>query len=364
MNDITEYVKNELCTFSEKPFSDLDSVCLSQMAYLFYDGLVGGVEEHKKGVLLYELYRAEYFSGIFRDVANTENDRQLFTAMAASPRFRNIKLNFYVNDLDLESEKQFAAVTFQLTPRLFYVAFRGTDWSITGWKEDLNLACKTPVPAQAAAAKYLNDVAARVRGKLIVGGHSKGGNLAVYAASTCDRDVFTRIVKVYSHDGPGFGGEFIKTEGYAAIRPQIVKIVPQGSIVGMMLEKDSIMTVVESDGTGIMQHSPFTWRVKDGAFMQRRALSSQAKYVNGVTNSWIDSLSAEKKEEYVEALFVLMKTSGMTPLDFSVLKIDDLPAVLAKLKTLSPDARESLKELFATLTSSSFKNLRTKRKNG
>lgn len=126
------------------------------------------------------------------------------TALAASPRFRNIQMLGYTEQFDAAEEKQFAAVCFQITPDLCYIAFRGTDSTLVGWKEDFNMAFKCPVPSQKTAVRYLTDAARHCRGKILVGGHSKGGNLAVYAAVKCSEDIQKRIERVYSHDGPGF----------------------------------------------------------------------------------------------------------------------------------------------------------------
>lgn len=188
--NMLDYVRTELDTFDGRGFCTVDSLVLSWLAYtrLPADDPALAPARGWEGVRLADLYRAEYFATYYAGMWGEEPGLDLLAAVAASPRFRDVRVMGYVDATDPRAEKQFAAMTFRLTEDLSYVAFRGTDASLVGWKEDFNLAYRCPVPSQVEAAHYLADAAARVGGDLLVGGHSKGGNLAVYAAATAPRD--------------------------------------------------------------------------------------------------------------------------------------------------------------------------------
>lgn len=206
---ITGYIKNYGdYTFMEKPMNDVDSLALCQFCYLKFDGLVPLVTENKRAVTLGELAAHEKFEQLFADERYEKVNRELFDAMLHSRRFKSMKLNCYINIVEKEWETQFSAVTFILEDKTLYIAYRGTDESIVGWKEDFNMVFQSPVPGQAYAVKYLNMVTGKLKNRFYLGGHSKGGNLAVYAAMNCTKDVRDRILKIYSMDGPASGRRY------------------------------------------------------------------------------------------------------------------------------------------------------------
>ncbi|MDD6189907.1 MAG: DUF2974 domain-containing protein, partial [Clostridiales bacterium] len=181
MASIIEYVEQELHTLNEKPFTEVDSLVLSQLSYLRMGSLVPGLGR-PGGIPLAGLLKAEYFDRIFHHVRAPEQNKRLLVAACASPRFRNLVLCDYVEERDTVEEKEFSAVTFLMGDGRRYLAFRGTGADLVGWKEDFNMAFKTPVPAQKAALEYVAHAARVSRDILLLGGHSKGGNLAAYSA--------------------------------------------------------------------------------------------------------------------------------------------------------------------------------------
>ena len=172
---------------------------------------------------------------------------------------------------------QFAAMTFDLPDGSSYIAFRGTDATIVGWKEDFNMAFQYPVPSQAEAADYLNEAARHCRGKLYVGGHSKGGNLAVYAAANCRPDVSARLARVFSHDGPGFLEQALQSEAFRQVLPKIEKTLPQSSMIGMLLEHQENYKIVKSSSISIWQHNPFSWEINGDDFSYRAPIPPMAE---------------------------------------------------------------------------------------
>ena len=303
--NMLDYVRTELDTFDGRGFCTVDSLVLSWLAYtrLPADDPALAPALGWEGVRLADLYRAEYFATYYAGMWGEEPGLDLLAAVAASPRFRDVRVMGYVDATDPQAEKQFAAMTFRLTEDLSYVAFRGTDASLVGWKEDFNLAYRCPVPSQVEAAHYLADAAARVGGDLLVGGHSKGGNLAVYAAATAPRDASGRVTRIFSHDGPGFLAEFLATEDYRRVEGRVEKTLPQSSVVGMLLEQQEGYRVVRSNRAMIWQHDPFSWVVEDCDLVSLDGLAPDARYLNRTISAWLSGLTAEQRGRFIDTLY-------------------------------------------------------------
>jgi len=303
--NMLDYVRTELDTFDGRGFCTVDSLVLSWLAYtrLPADDPALAPALGWEGVRLADLYRAEYFATYYAGMWGEEPGLDLLAAVAASPRFRDVRVMSYVDATDPQAEKQFAAMTFRLTEDLSYVAFRGTDASLVGWKEDFNLAYRCPVPSQVEAAHYLADAAARVGGDLLVGGHSKGGNLTVYAAATAPRDASGRVTRIFSHDGPGFLAEFLATEDYRRVEGRVEKTLPQSSVVGMLLEQQEGYRVVRSNRAMIWQHDPFSWVVEGRDLVTLDGLTADARYLNRTVSAWLGSRTVEERERFIDTLY-------------------------------------------------------------
>ena len=256
-------------TFDEKPLGEVDSLIFSQFAYLKLDGMVPLVTENKKSVNLQFIRDHADYEKLYADERYEKENRALFTAMLQSKRFRKVKLNCYSNIVEPEWETQFSAVTFLLTEDLAYLAYRGTDETIVGWKEDFNMAFLDPVPGQLFAVKYMDRVMQKLQHRFFVGGHSKGGNFAVYAALSCKEEEKDRILRVFNHDGPGFRPEVLKRLDYPSMDEKIIRILPHSSLVGMLFSPAACKyEVVESKTFGLLQHDPFTWLVEEDHFLK------------------------------------------------------------------------------------------------
>ena len=361
MDNIIDYVEHTLQTMEELPFHDVDSLVLSQLTYLRFEAQVPGLEKGSASTKLKDLLQAEYFDSLFHNVRDVPSNRRLLVALAASPRFRNVKLNYYVNRLDSAQQKQFAAVTYRLEDNSAYLCFRGTDDTFIGWKEDFNMAFNSPIPSQQDAADYVNQVAAFIPGKLRVGGHSKGGNLAVYAGMMCDPAVQQRIAEVYSHDGPGFQDSVFERQDFQAIIGRVHKTLPQSSLVGMLLEHQENYTIVTSDRLGILQHDPFSWEIEDAQFHRAEKLTGSAQYMSKTLNAWIKGLSESQREAFADTLYQVLKASGAE--NFSQLSEEwrkEVPAMLSAVKTIDPDTRKYVLQTIKDLLMMPLKNLRAK----
>lgn len=356
MGNMVTYAQEILDHFAARPFGSVDSLILSWVSYMHFPEEMEDIRGWE-GRRMSDLLRAEYYPGMFADLWNPEGNRELLAALAASPRFRDIRLCGYVEQLDREAEKQFAAVTFKIHPGLSYVAFRGTDATLVGWKEDFNMAFQYPVPAQASAEEYLALAACRCRGELLLGGHSKGGNLSVYAAAHASDPTRERIGRVFSHDGPGFQEHVLSSPQFARILPKVEKTLPQSSLVGMLLENQEDYLVVKSKSISLYQHDPFSWQVEQGAFCTQDSLTAGARYRDDTMNEWIRELPPGDREKFVDALFEVLEVHGIdTMSEFNSDLRKNIPAALTRLSSLDAQTRELVFAVLGKLAALALKN--------
>ncbi len=304
----------------------------------------------KPAVTLESLKEHPDFEKLFADVRYEKPNRALYERMVQGKRFRNLELNYYVNVIEERWETQFSAVTFTLGDGSRYVAYRGTDETIVGWKEDFNMAFLTPVPGQAISVEYLNRVAGRFGGPLYVGGHSKGGNLAVYSAMNCNPDIQDRIRKIYSMDGPGFRPEVLRECDYGKIADRVVKILPNSSLVGMIFESGMYFQVVKSKTFGLLQHDPYTWLVTGNHLVRADRLYERRQQMDNNLNQWILSLNEQQLRTFVDTLYQVITASQADNLiDFTAEWKKSMNGVIAALKEVDEETVEALKEIVRSL---------------
>lgn len=271
-----------------------------------------------------------------------------YRACAANPRFANIEMSAYRARFDTQT--QFAALTYRLPDGTLVVAYRGTDDSLVGWKEDFNMSFQYPVPAQVSAAEYLTQVAELWDGPIVLTGHSKGGNLAVYAAMNVSDDIRDRVMRIYSLDGPGFPSDVVHGYEYSTVKDRIVKIVPDSSIIGMILETPERCTVVKSNVQGVMQHFSFSWQMCGGEFVQVEDLAHSSRLFNESLNKWMAGLSQEQREHAVDALFAVLEASGANNIgDMMAAGAKAIPEMLGAYVGLSPEDRRNITQAMMIL---------------
>ena len=215
MGNILDYIdwRGDI-TFAERPFNDVDNLILSELAYINMKDLIADDEY----ITLQQLYERWTKSDNKPNIPlNDPTER--FKKAASSIRFRNIKAGRFSEIINTEKQLQFAAVTFMPGDGSAYISFRGTDDTLVGWREDCNLSFLAETPGQKEAVKYINAIAKQTSCLMRIGGHSKGGNLAVYAAVKVPMNIQDRIQTVWSNDGPGYQEDFITSESYLRMKP-------------------------------------------------------------------------------------------------------------------------------------------------
>lgn len=338
------------CPFTEMPMNDVDSLALCQLSYLKFDGMVPDVRENGVSVTLEELSEHADFDRLFADQRFEKVNRALFQGMISGRRFRRLRLNCYINLIEKEWETQFSAVTFLLEDGTIYIAFRGTDETIVGWKEDFNMAFLSPIPGQAYSVKYLNMVTGRLHSPFYIGGHSKGGNLAIYSAMNCTPEVQSRIRKVYSMDGPGFRPEVLKECHYERIADKVVKILPHSSMIGMLFEREIHYEVVESRRFGLAQHDPYTWLVEGRHFVKVQDIYERRKKMDDALNEWILSLDEHQLRTFVDTLYQVISASQAENLiEFTADWKKSMNGVIQALREVDEETAAMLKQIIKSL---------------
>lgn len=295
--------------FNYAPLNELDSLIFAELSYIPYDGMISA-DLQTDGISLLEVYEKNFekrkekikVGAIFPEKLLTE----LLKMAAKSNRFKNVKIRGYVNDIDLAHEKQFSAMCFDITDDITYVVFRGTDDTIIGWKEDLNMALFTPVPAQQEAVDYLNEVVrADKKRQLYVGGHSKGGNLAVYSAFGAEKSIQDKIISVHNFDGPGFRQDFtISANENSSLVDRVFNYIPESAVIGSIFDTVGKRIYVKSTvRNGLFQHDAFTW-INDVTTLTRvEMLSKSSIQFHNSLEDLVSEMSAEETADFVEAVY-------------------------------------------------------------
>lgn len=252
----------------------------------------------------------------------TEEDEQLglseldyiplMRLAAETERFRDVRMFGFTHEWDEEKEMQFDAVSYLLPDNTLFVSFMGTDTSLVGWKEDFNMSFLSAVPAQERAAVYSAAMAAACPSrKLRIGGHSKGGNLAAWAAIHIPADLQKqRLLAAYNNDGPGFSHDMVETEAYRRVADKLHTYIPESSIVGVLLEHAEDYAVIDSSNRSIMQHEPMSWNVEGPRFVHLGQRSQMGKLSDDVLRQWIGSMTPQEREQFSDALFEVLSLSG------------------------------------------------------
>jgi hypothetical protein len=318
-------------SFAAFPFNDVDNAVFSLLAYCRFEAAAESMFAPPYITIGGALRVLETSGSAFFPQYNVfENKlyRAFLRALSASARFAETRAAFYVSEIDARRELQFAALTFLPPDAPPYIAYRGTDETLTGWKEDFNMALGAEVPAQARARAYLEETAGKIAGAFFAGGHSKGGNLAIYAAATVSEAAQERIERVYNNDGPGFTRAFLESEGFYRVKERITALVPQGSVVGLLFERGYPLSIVKSDAALVLQHWLTSWHTAPASFSAASSLSGQALRVNKAIMNWIYRMDRETRERFIEALYELLHTARLETLTQF---INDWPQNIARI---------------------------------
>lgn len=355
MADLFDYLywRGDLAVQND-PFNEIDALILARLSYAPFDRI--GLDSESGSVCLGDAAaKLLEYPGIEK-AALQQEDLKLWQKLASSARFAPMLLQNYVSEIDPSDEKQFAAVTIRPEGAGTVIAYRGTDNTLVGWKENFNMTFLFPVPAQQSALTYLEKTAAAGEGPLILCGHSKGGNLAMYAAAFCSAPCQARISAVFNFDGPGFEAKVLAEAGYKAVCAKISTFVPQESIVGMLLEHDEKYIVVESaQKVNYLQHDVYSWQTGPAHLCYLDEVAASSRLIDRVLTDWLAELEVSERSALIDALYSLLsETDARTFRELEEELFKNGLEIFSSYKTLD----EPTKKLMADALGRLLKNVR------
>lgn len=351
MGNIMDYIswRGDL-SFEQSQFNEVDNLILACFSYVNLDGISAVTKQKGIGLkkLTKEFMKLHTMKELEADKSFIRLAPFMMMEMAKSVRFGKCVVRNYVNDIVTEAEQQFAAMEIVLEDGTSYVSFRGTDDTIIGWKEDFNLSTGV-VPAQKRAIEYLQKISEHTDGMLRVGGHSKGGNLAIYGSVMC-KSAHEKILEIYSNDGPGFSREFQELPETKEMMPKIIRIIPEYSIIGTLLEHEKEPVIVASSSKGFLQHDGFSWEVQGPALVRRDSLNKTALRFIEILHKWIDGMDMEQKRLLIEDLFATLQASGYENLsEVQSGGLKSLAAMVKRVEKFAPESRGMMQELLTAI---------------
>ena len=345
--------------FDVDPFNDVDNLILSELAYTVFDGSVpdSGVKV-PLGKVRNSFLRTHERSLLEKSDRHLDRAPLLMDGMMSGKRFSRTRLSDYISSVDADKTLQIAALTFTLSDGSLYIAFRGTDSTIVGWKEDFIMSYRPETEGQRRAIEYLNRIGSKTRRPIRVGGHSKGGNFAVYASAFADPKVKKRIIQVYTNDGPGFRHEVLKSKEYKETIPLIKSIVPDTSIIGMLLTNRIVPKVVRSNEKGLFQHDALSWEVLRNDFVSAE-LSELGKFIRETQVEWLEKIDDIQRETFVDTLFSRFGATGMGTFGaMNESRLKTIEKIIASTQELSRERQKQLVKIAAGLIYSGGQNMK------
>ena len=327
--------------FKLDPFNEVDNVLLCELVYSAFDGIVPGPNLKTKLSIeeVCELFFSKYTEEeLMARKAMTKLAPFLMKKMAHSKRYGGTKVSGFVNEVDKDKQIQFAVCTFYLPDGSIFVAFRGTDDTLIGWKEDFNMCYSDGTGGQLKAVNYLNENFARTMKPIRIGGHSKGGNFAVYAAAFCKTHIKDNIIAVYNNDGPGFIPEILKTDEYKSILKRVKRFIPTDSIIGMLMYTKTKPAIIVSDNKGINQHDLLSWHVQRNKFEYATAISSSSVMIDEVIKKWALRFDYETRAIFWDIFFESLESSGATKMSqITSKKVKSVATLTREIQQLDPE---------------------------
>ena len=358
MDSIVTYIEREQRTFAESPFNPVDSLVFSSLCYFNFDettplpafGNIGcNLDTHtERRILVTDILALCDHETLTNGswLKDAEETARFIAALRMSRRYRDVSVSFFANEMADAVDKQFSACTFFFTDKqgeMAYVAFRGTDGTLTGWKEDFNLSYKSVIPSQRSAVAYVSGVSSATDCPLILGGHSKGGNLAQYAALCTDGATYRKIVAVYDHDGPSFLEDPSPRRSTREYEEKLHKLVPESSAFGMILERRDDYSVVQASAFALFQHCPFAWIVEGNDFVYQQDLNVSAQFFDDTLDSWLRSKTPAERERFIQTIYdLIMQTNASSWAEFQTNLASNLATVMGAGSKLDSDTKQFL----------------------
>lgn len=362
MSNINDYLKwRGDISLKHDELNEIDELILARYSYFPFFKIEMESEETISDI-------SKKMSKFKDDEYNYLGDREMNELIGKSARFKNLKVSDYKESNDQDEEKQFSAITITLNDELKYISFLGTDKSIIGWKEDFNLSFTQDIPAQIEALKYANNMMKKYpNSKFIFGGHSKGGNIAIYAAINSSLENKARIIKVLNYDGPGFPEEIIESDKFNQIKEKIHTYLPQESIIGRIMDQGGKVTVVTSTEKNIYQHDIYSWQLIAKKFNKRNKPNQKSEIVYKSLRKYLRETEAENRKKAIDLIFkIFIDSEFETFAEIGENKVENIMKIIGQVRELKKEDKDlivkMLSELAKIYISTRTKDMKKRRK--
>ena len=358
MTNMIDYLmwRGDIPISREYPINEVDSLILARLSYFPFDKIDLKPKETIESVSKKSLnVEDKYFSH--------KSEKELIKELIKAPRFKDLIITDYVHNSDKITEKQFGAVAIHLPKGEIYISYVGTDNTINGWKEDFNMAFMDNVPCQLSGLEYLKHISIKYpTKKIILGGHSKGGNIALYTFVSAPKITQYRIKEVYNFDGPGLNSTIWDKYYNTTLLNKIKTYIPQESIIGRLLIHKEKIIICESREKGIMQHDICSWHVLKDKLIKLDKTTKASEYINDAVENWLKETTIEERKIFIDTIFEILNSSEVDSFIEILSSITiTAPKILRKYKELSEEEKKTMSEMMKKFITSYFNTL-TKRK--
>lgn len=355
MPNILDYIswRGDL-SFNSSKFNELDNMIMSRLSYLPFEKITMNDIETIESI-------SKKFEKLDKDDFNMPNDKNLILKAGNSNRFKNLIVTDYYLNRNNEEEKQFSAITIHLGNDEIYISYIGTDNTLVGWKEDFNLSFMTHIPSQTEGLKYIEKISQKYSDNIHLGGHSKGGNIAVYSAVFSPKNIQDRIIDVTNHDGPGFDKSIIETNEYKRILNKIHTFIPQSSIIGRLLEHEETYKIVKSVQRGIMQHDIYSWQLLGTEFIYLKDLTNGSEVINRTVRNWLKTTTPEQRGNFINVMYeVVSNTNVKTFKEFSASRAKNIGIILKTYKNINEKDKKMIGQMIFTFLVAAKESIKEK----
>lgn len=355
MANINDYLlwRGDLPINDQFEFNEIDSMILARFSYLRFDKI--NINENET---------IESISNKMKNLNNEEfrynGDKELITNLGQSIRFKDMLVTDFVQIDDKKDEKQFGAITIHISNKELYVSFIGTDDTLIGWKEDFNMAFMDNVPCQSEGKDYLVRIAEKYKkSKIRIGGHSKGGNVAIYSAISSSEAIQKRIIKVYNYDGPGFTKEIVDKYKNSKVIDKIETYIPQESIIGRILNHKEKITISSSTEKGLYQHDLYSWQVLKTDLIKLEKNTQISENLKNTLDNWLSVTTNEQRKIFFDTIFELFySTEADTFANISKTLTQSIPKILKKYTEITKEDKKTITEMIMTFAKAYFSIIR------
>ena len=342
MANINDYLnwRGDIPFSKENPFNEIDSMILARFSYLLFNKIKMEEKETIKSI-------SEKMKKFKNEEFLYNGDKELITNLGESNRYKDLLVTDFEENNEKENEKQFSAIVIHTGKKEMYISYIGTNSTLYGWKEDFNMSFMDNVPCQIAGKNYLEKIAGKYKNKIIrIGGHSKGGNVAIYSAITVDKAIQKRIIKVYNYDGPGFNKHIIEQYSNTDILGKIETYFPQESIIGRLMNHKEKCSIVLSKEKGILQHDIYSWQVLRDKLIYTPQMTKSSEILNNTLTTWLSNTTPEQRKIFVDTIFELFFSTNLNTFgEISKNITKTLPVIFRKYNEISNEDKKILTEM-------------------